>query len=226
VKIKPFLSVGIVLVILLAGIFSGCSPKLNGNMPQFVIGDKWIYHWNSGGDDYTVTSVVTGDAMSEGKDCWVITTSFEPAYQDTVTGTLNTYDKTNLDIVTSDYIMVDSSKSTSYIYRVQGDVYYPLAIGKKARVTEYQTVTSVQSVVTQTENFTLTTETRVEKIERITTEAGTFDCFKVLKYDESGNLIQTSWRSDKTKLMIVKMTDAAAKDDYYELISYSVSKTK
>jgi hypothetical protein len=224
VKIKPFLSVGIVLVILLAGIFSGCSPKLNGNMPQFVIGDKWVLKWYSGAGDYTVTSEVSGEDMINGKNCWVMETTFDPVYQGVLTGVTNKYDKVNLDLLSSDYHSNDG-KSTSITYQVSGDSYYPLSVGKKALDIEDQTIsttTTGTATVTQTENVTVTTSTVVEKIEKVTVTAGTFTCFKVLKYDDSGKLTSISWRTDKTKLFQVKMTDMNENNTIYELISYSV----
>jgi hypothetical protein len=221
-KIKFLLAVCLVLAITVTGVLYGCTPKLNGNLPQFAIGDKWVSRWHTGGEDYTVTSEITGEDIIDSQACWVMETTFDPAYVGTVTGMTNKYEKSDLDIIFSEYHMSTPGSFTTFTYKVSGTPYYPLIVGKEAEEISDQGMVTGDAIMTQTENSTIVTRTKVENIEEITVPAGTFQCFKVLKYDDQGNLIQTTWRSDKTKLFQVKMTDPAEEDAVYELISYSM----
>jgi hypothetical protein len=220
VKIKFLLAVCLIAVITTGGIISGCTPQLNGNLPQFTIGDKWVAHWHTGGDDYTVTTEVTGNEIVDNQDCWIIETTFDPAYGGSVTGMTNKYEKSDLDIIFSDYHLNTPGEFTTFTYKIRGTAYYPLAVGKEAQEITDQGMITGNATIAQTENSTITNTTKVEKIEKITVPAGTFDCFKVLKYDDQGNLIQITWRSDKIKLFQVKMTDPDEPEAVYELVSF------
>ncbi len=222
VKIKLLLSVGLILIICVTGGFVGCTNEKAGAFPQFSIGDKWVSRWNTQGMEYTVTAEITGEEAVDGKDCWVMETTYEPPYKETVISTTNKYDKTNLDIVSSDYHTTKTGQITTITYKIGGTPYYPLKVGKESEEIAFQTLTSGNTTISWTENSTVTTKTVVEKMEKITVAAGTFNCFKVLKYDENGNLTQITWRPDETKLFQVKMTDMSEEDAIYELISYSV----
>jgi hypothetical protein len=221
VKVKNILASILVLVICFTGIFAGSCNSISGALPKFTIGDTWVSKWHTGGQDYTVTSIITGEDTINGKSCWVMETSYDPAYLGQVLSTTNKYYKDSLDIVFIEY-HTNTSQTTTITYQVSGTAYYPLEVGKESKEIDIETITTGDSMITQTENVTVITTTKVEKIETITVPAGTFKCFKVLKYDESGNLIQTTWKSDKTKLFQVKIDDPTEIDSSYELISYSV----
>ncbi len=224
-KIKIIRVSGLVLislVLLLAGNLAGCAPKVDGSMPRFALGDTWVGRYKTAGEIYTVTSRVTGEEIRDGKDCWRMETTYEPAYKGQVSGTTTIYEKENLDIVYTDYHLTDPTVFTNISYIVSGTPYYPLEIGKESTEIEDQTITSGNITISQEEKVTVSYITKVEKIEKITVEAGTFDCYKVLKYDEYGVLLQTTWRSDKVKLFQVRMQDAADDDSYYELVSFTM----
>jgi hypothetical protein len=219
-KIKFLLALCLVLAITFSGGLYGCTPKLNGDLPKFTIGDKWVANWHTGGAEYTVTTEVTGTAILDSQDCWVMETTFDPAYAGSVTGMTNKYEKTDLDIVFSEYHMTKPDDFTTFTYKISGTAYYPLTVGKEAQEISFQSVSSGNTTIYSTENSTVTTNTKVETIEKITVPAGTFECFKILKYDDQGNLIQITWRSDKIKLFQVKMTDPSEPDAVYELVSF------
>ncbi len=222
---KGFLLItALILIIGITGGFTGCGDNQEGALPQFSIGDKWVSRWHTGGEAYTVTAEITGEEFFAGKDCYVMEMSFDPPFDGTLTGVTNKYEKATLNIITMDMCSAIPGEFTSITYETSGTPFYPLSVGKEIAEVELQTITSGNSAITQTQNVTTATTTVVEKMEKITVEAGTFKCFKLLKYDEYGNLIQITWRSDETKLYQVKMTDMAEEDAIFELISYSVSK--
>jgi hypothetical protein len=222
-KIK-FLSVTAIIIILFTcftGTLAGCG-KQEGRLPVFSIGDKWVSQWNTGGEEYRVTSEITGEATVEGKSCWIMTTTFDPAYTGKVTSMINNYDKATMNIVKMDLITIAAGEFTTAVYQTTGDVLYPVTVGEECREVESQTLTWGDASVSQSQNSTNIYVTKVEKIENITVEAGTFKCFKLLKYNSDGDLIQISWRSNDTKMFQVKMEDLSEPDAVYELVSYSV----
>ena len=151
-----------------------------------------------------------------------MTTTFDPAYTGQVTSMVNNYDKATMNIIKMDLLTTTPGAFTTAVYQDSGDLLYPVTVGKECRQVELQTLTWGNESISQSQNSTTTTVTKVEKTEKITVAAGTFDCFKLLKYDDSGNLTQISWRSNDTKMFQVKMEDTAEPDAVYELVSFSV----
>jgi hypothetical protein len=222
VKIKVLLVTVLVIAACLGGGLAGCSGTPEGLLPQFTIGDQWVSRWYTGGVEYLVTSDITGEEMIEGRDCYIMETVFDPPYQGAVSSMINKYDKTTMNIVRMELVSTTPGEFTTANYQISGDPAYPVIVGREYREVEAQTLTWGNSMVSQSENSTATTVTKVEKIENITVAAGTFKCFKMLKYDEAGNLIQISWRSGDTKMFQVKMTDMMEPDAVYELVSCSM----
>ena len=211
----------IILAACMATGFTACTGN-KGELPVFSTGDKWVSRWHTGDQEYIVTSEITDEEFTEGKDCYVMETTFEPPYMGELTGTVNKYDKATFDIITMDFHSVKPDEFTNITYETSGDVFYPLEVGKEITKTETRTITTGNATVSQTYEVTATIKTIVEKIEKITVEAGTFQCFKLLKYDEYGVLVQITWRSADTKMFQVKLVDMAEEDAIYELIAYSV----
>jgi len=222
-KIKLLLVTTLVLILttVFTGTLAGCG-KQEGLLPVFSIGDKWVSKWNTEGEEYLVTSEITGEAAIEGKNCWTMTTTFDPPYMGQVTSMINNYDKATMNIIKMDLLSTTPGDFTTAVYQTTGDLLYPVAVGKNCREVEFQTLTWGDASISQSQNSTTTTVTKVDKIEKITVAAGTFNCFKMLKYDADGNLTQISWRSVDTKMFQVKMEDMAEPDAVYELVSYSV----
>jgi hypothetical protein len=220
-KIKLLLITVLILVTCFTGNLAGCG-KQEGRLPAFSIGDKWVSKWNTGGAEYTVTSEITDEATIEGKNCWTMTSTFDPAYTGQVTSMINNYDKATMNIIKMELFTTTPGAFTTAVYQTTGDMLYPVAVGEECREVESQTLTWGNESIAQSQNSTNTYITKVEKMENITVEAGTFTCFKLLKYDADGNLIQISWRSNDTKMFQVKMEDMAEPDAVYELVSNSV----
>ena len=207
----------------------GGAPS-GGQLPTWELGDTWAWSYVMYGETYTLTEEVIGEETVEGRDCYILDMSFDPAMS-------STYDDT-VSIITSMKYWAD--KATG-IYGVKTEMsgthngteftmttissysswasLFPLEIGKEIE-TE---MTSTQYFDgTQTSEPTVTTEKyRVDSKEDVTVSAGTFSCWKVIIYDGDGNVIQTVWWSDEVKSMI-KSTDADGKT-ITELLSYSVS---
>lgn len=220
-KIKHLLATSLILVSLIASGFTSCS-KVQGNLPQYSIGDKWVSKWKTGGQEYTITNEVTGFEVVQGKDCVVMTLKFDPPFQGQLVSVTNKYETATTNIVYEDMKMTDPNQVTTAVYQITGDDAYPFIVGKVYKQTEFMTLTSGNTTISSSQNSTTTTSARVEALETVTVPAGTFKCFKIVKYDESGNVTQITWRSADTKFYQVKMSDPSEPDATYELVSYSV----
>jgi hypothetical protein len=113
----------------------------------------------------------------------------------------------------------------SFKFLKEGEERFPLVVGKEFKVEETVVVEGTGYEGTQT-----TTETylyRVEAIEDVRVDAGTFRCFRIVKYDDAGTIVVgTGWVSDEVKQWPVKMESEDNSGDLWgttQLISYSLS---
>ncbi|MBN1693665.1 MAG: hypothetical protein JW845_08960 [Dehalococcoidales bacterium] len=200
-----------------------------GQLPILKVGDTWSWSYVMSGTTYTLTETVTGSETVEGRDCYVIDMSFDPAIEsvhDEVVYTVSkmTYwaDKLSGLIGVKQGTDVTGGGQTFSSYEIY--IYdpwielFPLETGKMVEGSK----TTTQYMGGQAGEPTVTTEKYVvEGKEQITVEAGTFSCWKIIMYDGDGNIIVTMWYSDETKTAI-KMIDNA-ENDTMELKSYSVN---
>lgn len=83
-----------------------------------------------------------------------------------------------------------------------------------------ETKTEISAGETKKETTTSVLTLRVEGREQITVPAGTFDCFKIVRYDEGGSALKTEWYSDRTKANAKTIDHESGYTE--ELVSYSV----
>ena len=81
--------------------------------------------------------------------------------------------------------------------------------------------TIVMGVLVDASTETNTYHYEVESIETIAVAAGTLDCFKLVQYDEQGDLVSTSWVSTEAKCIVKKTKDTG--ETTSELQSYSAA---
>ncbi len=197
-----------------------------GMLPTLSIGDKWVSKFISEGIEYTMTLEVTGEDVTDGKDCYIVEGSFEPPVEGFIDTVTAKYDKATMHPVrmqmSGEYEGKPFIAASSWSYDLTGDPTYPLEVGKEIEVVETETTTIKMLGETETETVTNTYIYKVEKIEEITVPAGTFRCFKIAKYDEAGTKVSTSWTSDKVKQVDVKTINHET-EEVTELISYSIS---
>ena len=196
-----------------------------GVLPTLSIGDKWVSKVISDGVEYTMTVEVTGEDVTDGKSCYVLEGSFEPPFEGFISSVSLKLDKATMLLVrmqmSGEYRDMPFIAASSYSYEMLGKPYYPLEVGKECEVIETETTTLKMMGETETETATNTYIYTVEKIEAITVPAGTFRCFKIVKYDEAGTAISTSWGSDKLKGYEVSSINHET-EEVIELVSYSI----
>lgn len=198
--------------------------KEQGALPVLKIANKWVYKGTISGFACTMTEMVIGEKIVDGIECYVKEVTFDPPVHGVIAAMSLIVEKSSLDILSGKSTKVEGDGITGMVlksaYERSGSK-YPLFVGKTWEVMEKNALT--MSVADRTETRTRTARIRyeVEKMGEITVPAGTFSCFKILKYDEKGALDETRWVSEAVKFADVKFLDN--KDgDTTELISYSV----
>ena len=224
---KRHIIIAIVAALALALIIpTACAKSEKGTLPNLNIGDKWVYKVMSESTEYTMTLEVTGEDVTDGKDCYMMRGLFEPPALGAISGVSLKLDKATMFtlrmemLLSTDLIGDLFEMSSSYSYEIPGKPYYPLEMGKECEVIETEIKISYTMGWPQKQTMTDTYTYTVERIAEITVPAGTFRCFKIVKYDKSGNAVSTYWTSDEVKHE-VKVIDHV-NEETTELVSYSI----
>jgi hypothetical protein len=205
--------IGIMLSMLAGCGGSGGGSAKEGQLPTLGVGDKWTYEASSEGSYYTLTYEVTGEGDVNGEDCWIMQMSLTPALMRMGKATL-----AELQMQGSMTIMgIPMSFSTVATYTPSDASLFPLEVGKQFSRTETARQTTTTGGASQTENTTTTHTFKVEEVEDMTVQAGTFKCYKITDTSQEGTA--TSWYSDKVKLWVKTIGEDG---ETTELKSYSV----
>ena len=204
------------------------TPKVGGEaFPALHIGDKWVSRIVSENAEYEWSVEVTDEDVTDGKDCYVLEGSFNPPISGMVDSYTGKMDKSTMDPVmiqlSGSYENMPYIVSQSYSYEIIGEPLYPYAVGKETR--KIETLNAAVTMMGETEKTTTTSTFtyKIEQIEEIIVPAGTFRCFKIVKYNEQGGVFFIEWNAEETKFYQVKTLDPET-GDVVELVSYSVSK--
>ncbi len=223
---KKALTISIVVTLLvatIAGAACGTNKEKAGELPTLKLGNQWVYKGVSNNVNYELTYEVTDMDIVNGKECYVLTLTSSPPISGIVeTATSRVYKET-LQTAQKQFVgtLMNSPLLSVQEYSYTNDSpLWPLEVGKERTVTKTETTTTTFMGETETETETETYTFKVESIEEITVTAGTFKCFKLVSYDETGDKLSTEWYSDKVK-DIVKDIDHDT-GETRELKSYSV----
>jgi len=198
---------------------------ISGELPILKTGDKWVARVISEGVEHTATVEVTGEDVTEGKDCYVIVSFLDPPLQGIIGSATAMIYKATMDTIrmeaSGEYMGSPYSLASSYSYQYTGPSPFPLEVGKEFEVIETETSNFTLQGDTDTETTTTIYTYKVESVEEVVVTAGVFECFKVVQYDEQGTALGTEWMSPETKFYSVKKLDHET-GDVRELISYSL----
>ncbi len=204
-------------------VFELTSEQIN-TLPILEIGDKWAIKGPSEGTDYTMTLEVTNEDVIDGKDCYVITSIIDPPMMGSIDEATLCFDKETLQTLasytSSKYLGKIFEQIKSYIY-TYSSFPYPLSVGKRWTITETESTSSIWGEDFDSEIEANVYTYEVESIEEITVPAGTFECFKVVKYDDTDSIMETSWKSPLVKSDVKQLEQDTG--DVMELTGYSVS---
>jgi DUF3108-like len=170
-----------------------------------------------------MTAEVTGEEELNGKNCYVVALSFDhsPWGASSMSGTMWIDKEVTWPLKIQNAgefpggLQFSSTEETSYDFG--GKSLWPLKVGKEVTATETKTTISTWETNTETKTSTY----KVEGKEEITVSAGTFQCFKIVEYDQNGERLSTKWHSDKVKADV--KTETYETGESQELASYSVS---
>ena len=173
-----------------------------GELPTRNVGDRWEYKLVSDTSEHTLTEVVTGEEVVDGRDCWTEDWLFEPPMGDT--GNMKDW------IVKETIFPLKMEGSgvyegrpythvTTYSYEFpEGWSWWPLEVGKRGQVEETKTTTvTSEGKVVSTETKTTNNIYEVETKEEIVVVAGKFSCFKIVEKGDDGTVYRVYWYSDE-----------------------------
>jgi len=189
------------LIATLIGALS-CGEK-KAQLPEYKIGNQWIYKMESKGLIYEVTIDVTDTDIVDNKECYVAVWNYQPALEGVVTNMSTWIEKSTIfprrAQMTGNMMGLPYSVIVDFSYLFRDQKWWPLWVGKEIGVSEtiYRTTKALGLENKETERKTSTYE--VVRIEEITVLAGTFKCFKIVEHDETGMKLSETWYSDDVK---------------------------
>jgi hypothetical protein len=208
----------------------GNGTPSGGKLPDYEVGDTWVWDYVMYGTNYTLTEEIIGEETVEGRDCYVTDMSFDPVLsfpqaegESTITGMTYWGDKAT-GIFEVKREMSGNYNGEAFTLTMVSDYsswesIFPLEIGRE--VETEQTTTQYMGDTQAGEPTVIAQRYKVNSQEEITVSAGTFDCWKITIYDGAGSVLQVVWWSDEART-IVKSTDGVG-NTIMELLSYSVS---
>jgi len=224
--VNAVIAVALVVTLVLPTACAKPAKFKEGALPTLSIGDSWVSKVVLQGVEYTMTSQVSGEEVSDGNDCYVIDSSIEPPFMGLLGSLRETIDKATMFPVTQqmsgEYMDTPLLIVISYSHDFPGERLYPLEVGKETKVIEAKTTTRTLMGETETNTVTATYTYKVDKMEQITVPAGTFRCFKIIKFDEANTVVSSYWTSDQVKQIHVKSLHHET-GEVHELLSYSIS---
>jgi len=231
---RPISTVGFLAAILVLAVAlaacgssggSGGAERDPGALPELAVGDTWTTRGPVEGEMYTMVQTVTGTDVIDGKECYVLDISMDPpmfGLIDTVTAMMDRSTMLFLEMKSAGEAPDGAFEFRStHTYELPDEPPFPLAVGKEYTVVETETTTTTISGESDVETETNTYTYRVEAMEEVTVPAGTFQCFRVVKYGEEGQRLETSWLAPEVKMFEVKSVDHET-DEVAELLSYSL----
>lgn len=205
--------------------------------PILEIGDSWTLALTSNEANYNLIMTVTGKETVNNVSCYAVNLVFEPEIPLTKKALSNQMtwwlDNSTL------YLMKGKGKVRAYgyedltfvdehFYTFQGEPF--LTVGNEHNETDNREINVYAPPPTKIrmwrDETTTTTRIKVEAVENITVPAGTFSCYKIVTYDETGqNILSIRWFSMKAKTAVRTENYEAGEFEIFEtaeLLSYSV----
>jgi|GEM_PF-1227771 len=198
-----------------------------GILPSLYQGDRWVYSVSADEEQSEVSYEVKGEATIEGIVTYVVEFSGNSPPQAFDEGT-SFLDKSTLYLVeeelsgTVDNILVSEEIVVNRL--IEGSP-WPLAVGKEWSVSWEENVTTRRGLLLTLDERHLSHTFKVEEMENVTTAAGDFRCFKVVEWDETGNVVGSFLYSDKIKGVARCEVVIDGVLVVYELASYKFSAT-
>ncbi|MDY6911842.1 MAG: hypothetical protein SVM79_05760 [Chloroflexota bacterium] len=189
------------------------------------IGDQWVAQFVSEGTTYTVTSEVTGEDVAGEDAVYVVKRSVLPSTSGITDMSLELSKATLRPLameMSGEYMDQPLSVMIDYSYAPSISP-YPLKVGESWELAETAVMTADLAGETQEDTSVSDYRYEVMGTEEIEVPAGSFSCFEIATFDESGTLLRTAWVSGLVKFRDVKAIDHQSGGTVTELVSYSMS---
>lgn len=225
-----------------------CQVEINGlsatlavkeweGVPTHNIGDTWTYRVMLYDTAYTMIAEVTGDDVTDGRECYVVEASFSSPLEgfEVDTAVAKIAKATRLPVIMTgegnyDYmgVRVPGIVTAEFSYEFPDGLPYPLEEGREFTVVVTTTLTvAINLTALYSEDSATGTYTYrfvVEDIENREVGAGIFeDCFKIVTY-EGDTVASTMWISDDIGQLFVEVIFNDVGDTFgmsLEIVSYS-----
>lgn len=215
-------------------------PAELGGVAGWTTASQWVYTMEMPMDemgtfDGTVTWRVTGEETVDGTACYKSEWTFDPSQWEmdfdgiTATVTINSWKmwlekdttlpkKMEMEMTATAMGETHTVKMVATSSNSVSGTMWPLAVGNEFTVTSTTTTkTYMDGTLIGEDTDTATTTTKVEAEENVTVPAGTFNCFKMVSYDD-GNIQSVEWYSTEVKNVVKGMANGTV---LMELQSYS-----
>jgi len=196
--------------------------------PTLEIGDSWTLALTSNEANYNLTMTVTGKETVNNVSCYAMKLVFEPESPLAKKGVSNEMtwwlDNSTLHLVKvkgkAHAYGYDLTFVEKHFYTFQGEPF--LTVGNEHNETDNRKMNVYgpppTNLLFKHEETTATTRIKGEAVENITVPAGTFSCYKIVTYDETGqNTLSIRWFSMEAK--------TAVKTENYEIGEFEMSET-
>ncbi len=191
-----------------------------GELPILHEDDQWEYRAINDDIEYHLTLTVT----DVGKN-YSMKMKMDPPILGDIDESIAEFDKKLLLPVLMNISIDDPEIGMTFDMTIEtsyklSDDRWPLEVGKEVEVIETSTTSMDLAGEAMDETETITSMYKIEAIENITVQAGTFECYKIVKSNESGEIELTKWYSDEVKAKVKEIDHEMGETQ--ELISYSV----
>ena len=206
--------------------------------PILEVGDSWTLALTSNEANYNLTMTVIGKETVNNVSCYVMKLVFEPeipiaekAVSKEMTWWLANSTLHLLKMEGKAHVHAygwDLPFVEEHFYTFQGEPF--LTVGNEYNETDNRELNVYcpppTSILFEHDETNTITRIKVEAVENITVPAGTFSCYKIVTYDESGqNIVSMRWFSMKAKTAVrIENYDTGEFEIFEtaELLSYSV----
>jgi len=196
--------------------------------PTLEVGNSWTQALTSNKASYNLTMTVTGKEIVNNVSCYAMKLVFEPESPLANKGVSKEMtwwlDNSTLHLVKvngkAHAYGYDLTFVEKHFYTFQGGLF--LTVGNTHNETDNRKMDVYgpppTNLLFKHEETTATTRIRVEAVENITVPAGTFSCYKLVTYDETGqNTLSIRWFSIEAK--------TAVKTENYEMGEFEMFET-
>jgi len=204
--------------------------------PILEVGDSWTLALTSNETNYDLTMTVIGKETVNDVSCYAMKLVFKPESPLAKKGVSNEItwwlDNSTLHLMkmmgTVRFEGRDLTFVEKHFYTFQGEPL--LTVGNEYNETDNREMNVYGpppfNIRYMHDETTRMTRMKIEAVENITVPAGTFSCYKIVTYDETGrNILSTRWFSMEAKTAVRTENHETGEFEIFEtteLLSYSV----